>query len=110
MTYCAQAYPFSAMEQYMPLMQKSSSVPSWYSGNLQQKQQQMQGGVLYNVDGQPISFNPCQYSCSLNHLQQAKPVYWQVGQKYTTLGGVVSAPAYYLQCGGSITRTGATAY
>jgi hypothetical protein len=108
--YCAQVYPSSAMAQFMPLMQKSNLVPSWYSGTLAQKHAQLASGTVYNIDGKPVKFNPCQGRCSMNHLDSNKPVYWQTGQKYTTLGGVVTAPVFYQQCGGGVAKCGGSQY
>jgi hypothetical protein len=105
MNSCSKVYPFGATAQFIPLFQKSNDVPSTYNGALAQKAQQLNNRVLINIDGKQIPFSPCRYRCSLNHLDSIKPVYFQVGQPYTTLGGVVSAPAYYVQCGGGVARS-----
>ena len=100
MSFCSKVYPHGATAQFMPLFQKSNYVSSTYSGALARKSQELERGVVINIDGNPVHFDPCLYRCSQSHLSAVKPVFWQVGQPYTTLGGVVSAPAYYVQCGG----------
>lgn len=104
MSYCSKVYPFGPTVNFMPLYQKPNTVPSTYSGTLARRSRQLNSNVIYNIDGRPIKFNPCRYRCSLSHLDSVKPVFWQVGQAYTTLGGIVTAPAYYVQCGGGVGR------
>jgi hypothetical protein len=100
MPHCANTYPFSPMNQFMPLMQKANGTKHVIP-YMDQVAQGYEDGVLMNIDGQRVKFDPCKYRCSLNRNDQVSPVMFQPGQKYTTLGGVVTLPKfYYTNCQG----------
>ena len=87
-----QSHPLSAMEQHISFLQIPSVASSWYTDNLHQTQKEIWGSIPYTVGDRLISHKSCQ--CRFSHSQQAKCVYWQIGKKYTTLGGVVPTQPY----------------
>lgn len=99
-TPCQNAYPYGPTMQFMPLFQANAAVAPGYSPALAAKAQAnvVSSNTIVNIDGVPIQFNPCQYSCSLNHMDQYQPVMFQTSMPYTNLGGVITAPRFYSQC------------
>ena len=67
-------------------------------GKLARRQEQLSSGIVYNIDGEALSFNPCQGRCTRHYLQSIRPIEGPVTQRYRTLGGVVTAPVFYIPC------------
>lgn len=87
--------------QFVPSFQAHESFAPGYQPSLAAKAQanMVSQNTVLNIDGIPIQFDPCQYICSMDHLNQYQPVMFQTGLPYTNLGGVITAPRFYSQCG-----------
>lgn len=98
---CQNAYPFGPTMQFMPLFQANASTAPGYQPALAARAQAnlLTDNTVVNIDGLPIRFDPCKYQCSLSHLNQYQPVLFQTGMPYTNLGGVITAPRFFSQCG-----------
>lgn len=98
MSRCQRVYPTGPQLNFMPLMQRTALTPDWYNPQLQATYNWMQSGYALNVDGKPLKMNPCAYTCSMNHMDQVQPVYWDTHAPYTVMGGIKTVPKFFYNC------------
>lgn len=68
--------------------------PEWQRMGLELRERQFRDRQFINVDGKYVDFNPCQYKCSLNHLESFRPSSASC-EVSGYVGGVATAPVTF---------------